>query len=102
MPFSPGQSGNPEGRRVEGGFGKFRQTLDRAIAQDDAKRLRQCAETLLDLAAGGDLQAIGMLADRLDGKPRQQTEITGADGGPVYIKTGIDRLLSEAVERADR
>ena len=91
MPFELGQSGNPEGRRVE--FGKFRATLDRAIAQDDAKRLRRCAEQLLDLAAGGDLQAIAMIADRLDGKPRQQTEVTGAEGGPIYIKTGIDRLL---------
>ncbi len=100
MAFAPGQSGNPLGSL--GGWGKFRATLDRAIAQDDAKRLRQCAETLLDLAAGGDLQAIAMIADRLDGKPRQQTEVSGPDGGPVYIKTGIDRLLSEAAESAGR
>ena len=31
-----------------------------------------------------------------------EIKVTGADGGPIYIKTGIDRLLSEAVERADR
>ena len=69
MPFQPGKSGNPSGS--QGGWGQFRATLDRAIAQDDAKRLRQCAETLLDLAASGDLQAIAMIADRLDGKPKQ-------------------------------
>ena len=69
MPFQPGKSGNPSGS--QGGWGQFRATLDRAIAQDDAKRLRQCAETLLDLAAAGDLQAIAMIADRLDGKPKQ-------------------------------
>lgn len=25
------------------------------------------------------------LGDRLDGKPKQQTEVTGADGGPLQI-----------------
>jgi len=100
MPFQPGKSGNPSGS--QGGWGQFRATLDRAIAQDDAKRLRQCAETLLDLAASGDLQAIAMIADRLDGKPRQQTEVSGPEGGPIYIKTGIDRILAEAAESANR
>lgn len=91
MPFEPGKVSNPHGS--QGKWGQFRAALDRAIAQDDAKRLRQCAEVLLDKAAEGDIQAISLLADRLDGKPRQQTEVTGAEGGPIYIKTGIDRLL---------
>lgn len=26
------------------------------------------------------------LADRLDGKPKQQTEVTGADGGPIVTQ----------------
>ena len=25
------------------------------------------------------------IADRFDGKPKQQTEVTGADGGPVAV-----------------
>lgn len=92
MPYAPGESGNPEGRRVE--FGKFRATLDRAIAQDDAKRLRQCAETLLDKAAEGEQWAVTLLADRLDGKPRQQTEVTGEGGGPIAISEIIIRSVA--------
>ena len=46
--------------------------------------------------------AVQMLADRLDGKAVQRAEVTGEDGGPIYIKTGIDRMLAEAAESADR
>jgi hypothetical protein len=98
MPFAPGQSGNPEGRRLNK---PFLDALQRAIKQDDAKRLRDCAETLLDLAAAGESWAVQMLADRLDGKAVQRAEVTGEDGGPIFIKTGIDRAISEAVS-ADR
>lgn len=50
----------------------FYAALDRAIAQDDGKRLRDCAEKLVDLAAAGEAWAVQMLADRLDGKAVQQ------------------------------
>lgn len=57
--------------------------LDRAIKQDEGKRLRAAAEKLLDLAAAGEPWAVREMGDRLDGKPKQQTEISGPDGGPV-------------------
>ena len=98
MPFKPGQTGNPDGVKPNK---PFLDSLKRAIAQDDSKRLRQCAETLLDLAAAGESWAVQMLADRLDGKAVQRAEVTGEDGGPIFIKTGIDRAISEAVS-ADR
>lgn len=61
---------------------RWAETLNRAIVQDDGKRLRDAAEKLLDAAASGDLQAIKELADRLDGKPAQA--ITGAEGEPLF------------------
>lgn len=87
MPWKPGESGNPGGR---GTAKPFLDTLNRAIAQDDAKRLRQCAERLLDLAAEGESWAVQMLADRLDGKPKQQTEVTGADGAPLVTSIAVE------------
>jgi hypothetical protein len=47
--------------------------LHRAIAQDKGKRVRLAAEKLLDEASGGQQWAISELADRLDGKPRQES-----------------------------
>jgi len=81
MPFAPGQSGNPEGGRIHKQK-RFFNALDRAIEQEDAKRLRAAAEKLLDLAAAGEAWAVQMLADRLDGKAAQQVQMTGAEGGP--------------------
>lgn len=81
MPFQPGQSGNPGGGVREK---RFYATLDRAIKQEDSKRLRDAAEKLLDLAAQGEPWAVQMLADRLDGKPAQQVQLSGdADGAPI-------------------
>ena len=81
MPFEPGQSGNPSGTKTNK---RFMAALDRAIAQDDSKRLRDAAEKLLDNAANGEPWAVNMLADRLDGKPSQS--IVGEDGGPLTVQ----------------
>jgi hypothetical protein len=51
------------------------------VDQKDA--LQSIANKLIELASSGDLQAIKEIADRLDGKPKQQTELSGPDGGPV-------------------
>lgn len=73
--------GAPLGNRNAGKSKPFWHAIDRAIAQEDGKRLREAAEQLLNLAAAGEQWAVRELADRLDGKPAQ--EITGADGGPI-------------------
>lgn len=89
MPFEPGQSGNPSGTQPNKPFWS---ALNRAIAQEDSKRIRAAAEKLLDAAASGEPWAIAMLADRMDGKPKQQTELSGPDGGPVPIGV-IERTI---------
>jgi len=84
MPFQPGQSGNPEGARIHKQK-RFFNALDRAIEQDDAKKLRTAADKLLDEAAKGEPWAIQMLADRLDGKPAQQLQLSGDENEPLRI-----------------
>lgn len=69
---------------------RWSEVLNRAIAQDDGKRLRDAAEKLLDQAAKGEAWAIRELADRLDGKPKQQTEISGPDGGPLETSLKVE------------
>ncbi len=80
MPFKPGESGNPSGAVKSK---PFFEALNRAIAQDDAKRLRGAAEKLLDLANEGESWAVQMLADRLDGKAAQP--IVGDATQPVIV-----------------
>lgn len=71
--WKPGQSGNPGGTIREK---QFLAALERAVKQDDGKKLRAAAEKLLDCAAAGEPWAIQQLADRLDGKPTQQVDMT--------------------------
>jgi hypothetical protein len=58
----------------------FADAINRAITQDDGKRLRAIAEALLTKAAEGDISAIKEFGDRVDGKVVQALEGTGADG----------------------
>lgn len=69
--WQKGQSGNPDGRKHEK---VWRAALDRAVIQDDGKRVRAAAEKLLDLAASGEPWAVKELGDRLDGKAVQPVE----------------------------
>lgn len=55
-------------------------------ADGDSKKLRRIARALVDQACNGDVQAIKEIGDRLDGKPRQETEISGSEGGPILIQ----------------
>ena len=73
MPFAPGQSGNPGGRKKEK---PFLNALNMEIAKagEDHKALRVIAAKVLELAQGGDMQAVTFVADRLDGKPVQAIE----------------------------
>lgn len=48
-------------------------------------KLREVAEILVEKALTGDNWAIGEIANRTDGKPFQQIEMTGEDGGPLQI-----------------
>jgi hypothetical protein len=65
-------------------------TIRRAIAQGDPEKLRKIAEKLLSMAEEGDLQAIKELGDRVDGKAKQATEISGPDGGAIPMKTVVN------------
>lgn len=59
----------------------------RKIAVQNPERLRNVAETLFNAAELGEPWAVKELIDRFDGKPTQQTELTGADGESLL--TGI-------------
>lgn len=76
--------GAPIGNKNGAKSRMFEQALHRCIAQDDGDRIRKAAETLLDKAAEGEIWAIQMLADRLDGKPSQQILGAGEEGEHIF------------------
>ena len=81
----------------------FDGALRRAIAQDDGKRLRRAAETLLTKAAKGEPWAIALLADRLDGRVLPQIPDAG-DGTLVvsWVMQGATPSHAIDVESTER
>lgn len=93
MVWKTGESGNPSGERKQR---RFLAALERAMLADDAKRLREAAEKLLDFAAAGEPWAIKELADRLDGKAA--TQIVATDGEGRSLAVGLLAFVAAATE----
>ena len=68
----------------------FWRAIDKALAQEDGKRLRAAAEKLLDLAASGEQWAVKELADRMDGRPNQTSEVM-VKGDLASVISGIGK-----------
>ncbi len=87
MPFAKGQSGNPGGRP------KALKAVEAAAREHTPKAI----ETLVTICGDGEqpaaarVAAANSLLDRAWGKARQGVELTGEDGAPIYIVTGVPR-----------
>jgi hypothetical protein len=77
------------------------EALNRALLAEDGKKLRSLAEKLIARAEEGDVTALKEIGDRMDGKPTQQTEISGPDGGPVETISRIERVIVDGPQTQD-
>lgn len=57
--------------------------------EDGRKEINDIAAALVQKAKEGDVAAMKEIGDRLDGKPQQQHEHVGEDGGPVQIAVAV-------------
>lgn len=63
------------------------------LADDKAPMIVIAAAKVALAAADGDKDAYKEIGDRIDGKPKQQTEITGgddADGNPIPLGLNVN------------
>jgi hypothetical protein len=77
-PFLPGQpSANPAGRPRQVATKLLREMASARIdgADEGETRLRRIVNQLLSKAEGGDLDAIKVVLDRLEGRPRQSVSL---------------------------
>lgn len=107
MPFEKGKSGNEQAQFKEGQSGnpagrpKKLPELDGLIAEvlGEEKDGNTAALAILkkwrQMAASGNLKAGEMLFDRGYGKPKQSTELTGANGGPIDISFDVNKLTTD-------
>jgi hypothetical protein len=68
--------------------------LRRAVHRESAgkgspKWLEVIATRVCELAADGDMSAAREIGDRLDGKPKQATEVSGPDGEAIPLSIPI-------------
>ena len=77
MTFVKGKSGNPLGRQSDKPFvDALRAALNQSDPKTKRKSLVVIAEKLVDCAIAGESWAILQVADRLDGKPAQESTVT--------------------------
>lgn len=94
-PFRPGQSGNPGGRP------RKLKELEARILDEFGGDVVPLLRSLLDLALppSSSIPAAKEFLDRVIGKARQRTEITGEDGAqlvdPVSIVEALRRAAGE-------
>ena len=86
MAWKKGQSGNPNGRPRTGRA--FAEAL-RAVGEE-GDNLQAVARKVWELARAGDLRAIGLLAERMDGKPLSYEETKEARADEEW---GLDLML---------
>ena len=66
--------------------------IRRALLANDGKKLRALADRLVDRALEGDVSAIREVGDRVEGKARQQMEVTGKDGADLVPQVDMLEL----------
>ena len=63
----------------------FYDALRLALVQEDRKSLRKITDKLVKAAEEGDAWAVKEIMDRMDGKPVNTTELSGAEGSPLKL-----------------
>ena len=79
MPFTKGQSGNPQGRPKKGETltDLLREKIEAPkTGKEKQTRKELIIERLITLAEGGDLAAVRYVFDRIDGRPKESIEFT--------------------------
>lgn len=79
MAFQKGKSGNPGGKPKDKAFADAVRVAVNREEPDGRKKLNVLAEKLVDFAMAGEGWAMQQIADRLDGKPAQESTVTFDD-----------------------
>jgi hypothetical protein len=95
--FQKGQSGNPGGQWA---LKPFREALMRALAEKaangNATKLDQVVMSLITAAINGNTDAIGVIAERLDGKVIA-VQHTGDPDNPIAARVQIEHTFRSSI-----
>jgi hypothetical protein len=93
-PWKPGQSGNPGGRPKRR---LIDEALEELLLSNDSELALAIAKKLLARAKTGEIKAIQLVAERVQGRPKRHLELSGPDGGPLDIRNMTDEELERRI-----
>jgi hypothetical protein len=94
MATPKGVSGNPTGRPKYSG--EWAAAIYKILQEEDPKtrkrKLHLAAARLVKAAIDGNIEALKVIGDRIDGKPTQEHQLGGEFSAVVYhVVTGVPR-----------
>lgn len=68
-----------------------RRAVMRRLEDEEGKpqKIERLADKIVEAGMAGDMAAIKEIGDRLDGKAKQQTEVSGPEGGAIPMSIPI-------------
>lgn len=104
MAWQKGQSGNPRGGPKDKAFADALRLAVNENHPSGKRKLRVIAEKLVEQALDGQGWAIQQVADRLDGKPAQESTVTLDDkrDSTDWTRTELVAFLNDARESSTR
>lgn len=82
--------GNQNGSKGRAWSEAVKKAIRAKYGKEWDESLAELAAQLVNAAAAGDLQALKEIGDRIDGKPKQQTELSGPDGAAIPMTTVVN------------
>jgi hypothetical protein len=83
MPWSKGQSGNPKGRPPKEQC--VTDLLRHKLEADGHKKMNAVVDKLYAMAMAGDVTAIKMIVDRIDGKLPESSKVETSGETTVHV-----------------
>ncbi len=82
--------GNQNAKKGKAWSDAIRRAIREQVDGEDWEaKIANLAAKLVKAADSGDLAALKEVGDRIDGKPKQQLEVAGEDGGPVQASLTV-------------
>lgn len=98
-PFPKGVSGNPTGRPKNMLSKAIRKKLEEVEEGQDKTVAERVTDKLVELALAGNIEAIRLLGDRSEGKPRQSISVDTDEGERRERK--LQNFLAESEREGD-
>jgi len=97
-PYKAGQSGNPGGKTKKPLVDRM---LEEALTKNDSETAKAIADKLISMAKHGSFNAIRLICERSEGKPKRNAEDSQKESSAQLTKEQIQARLIELLASPD-